>query len=173
VWPRIAGSPHHPLARWIPRSELMSKALETWPLDLIEDALGPRRLRILPEAICTAELRVRLPRHAIAMLEYRAGQHRTTIRGILIHDLDDVASTSADEYAAATLRFAAVICSGAMLGGKTFVRWLLVRHRLHDGVHPGPADRALRLRVIRRARPRLHPLPHLLPAARPSSRVRD
>jgi hypothetical protein len=98
-----------PLARWIPRSEVMSKALKTWPLDLIEDALGPDAPRILPEALRTAELRVRLPRHHIAMLEYRADQHRTTVSGILTHDLDDVASANAEEYAAAIPALAAAI----------------------------------------------------------------
>ena len=30
-----------PLGKWFPREELMAKALEFWPLDIIEDALGP------------------------------------------------------------------------------------------------------------------------------------
>jgi hypothetical protein len=98
-----------PLGKWFPREELMTKALELWPLDVIEDALGPDAPHILPEALRTAELRVRLPRHHIAMLEYRAGQHRTTVSGILTHDLDDVASANADEYAAAIPGFAAAM----------------------------------------------------------------
>lgn len=52
-----------PLGKWFWREELMSKALETWPLDLIEEALGADADSILPYALRTAELRVRLPRH--------------------------------------------------------------------------------------------------------------
>lgn len=49
-----------PLGKWFPREELMAKALEIWTLDLIDDALGPDAPRVLPDAIRTAELRVRL-----------------------------------------------------------------------------------------------------------------
>jgi hypothetical protein len=98
-----------PLGKWFPREELMTKALELWPLDVIEDALGPDAPRILPAALRTAELRVRLPRHHIAMLEYRADRDHTTVSGILTRDLDDVASANAEEYAAAIPGWAAAL----------------------------------------------------------------
>ncbi|MCU1346981.1 MAG: hypothetical protein JWO56_11 [Acidobacteria bacterium] len=89
------------MRRSIPREELMAKALELWPLDVIEEALGPDAPRILPAPLHTAELRVRLPRYQIAMLEYRGGQHQTTVSGILTRHLDDVASAHAEELSAA------------------------------------------------------------------------
>ena len=98
-----------PLGKWFRREELMSKALETWPLDVIEEALGPDADRILPQALRTAELRVRLPRHHIAMLEYKAEQHRTTISGVLARELDGIASANAPELSAAIPGFAAAL----------------------------------------------------------------
>src|SRR5882724_6467330 len=57
-----------PLGKWFPRSEMMAKALEIWPMHVIEEALGDDADGILPQAIRSAELRVRLPRHHIDML---------------------------------------------------------------------------------------------------------
>lgn len=98
-----------PLGKWFWREELMSKALETWPLDTIEEALGEDADRILPHAIRTAELRVRLPRHHIAMLEYKAGQQRTTVSHALARELDGIASADAHELSAAIPGFAAAL----------------------------------------------------------------
>jgi hypothetical protein len=61
-----------PLGKWFPRAEMMAKALEIWPLHVIEEALGDDADGVLPQAIRCAQLRVRLPRHHIDMLEYRA-----------------------------------------------------------------------------------------------------
>ena len=56
---------------------------------------------ILPQAIRSAELRVRLPRHHIDMLHYRADQQETTVSGVLERELDGVASAHVDELSAA------------------------------------------------------------------------
>lgn len=61
---------------------------------------------MLPPALRTAELRVRLSRHHVAMLEYRAGQERTTVSGILSRELDGMASANAEELSAALPGFA-------------------------------------------------------------------
>jgi hypothetical protein len=98
-----------PLGKWFWREELMSKALEIWPLEVIEEALGSDADRVLPPALRTAELRVRLSRHHVAMLEYRAGQERTTVSGILSRELDGMASARAEELAAALCGFAGAI----------------------------------------------------------------
>jgi hypothetical protein len=60
--------------KWFPRAEMMAKALEIWPMHVIEEALGDEADGVLPQAIRSAELRVRLPRYHIDMLEYRADQ---------------------------------------------------------------------------------------------------
>jgi len=81
-----------PLGMWVPRAELMAKALEIWPMHVIEEALGDEADGVLPRAIRSAELRVRLPRHHIDMLEYRADQQETTVSGVLARELDGIAS---------------------------------------------------------------------------------
>jgi hypothetical protein len=98
-----------PLGKWFWREELMSKALETWPLEIIEEALGDDAGSILPHALRTAELRVRLPRHHIAMLEYKAEQQRTTVSHALARELDAIASADAPELSAAIPGFAAAL----------------------------------------------------------------
>jgi hypothetical protein len=95
-----------PLGKWFPRAEMMAKALETWPLHVIEEALGSYADGVLPQAIRTAELRVRLPRHHIDMLEYRAEQQETTVSGVLARELDGIASAHVEELSAALPRFA-------------------------------------------------------------------
>jgi len=95
-----------PLGKWVPRAEMMAKALEIWPADLIEEALGDDANSILPRAIRSAELRVRLPWHHIDMLEYRAGQQETTVSGVLEGELDGIASAHIEELSAALPGFA-------------------------------------------------------------------
>jgi hypothetical protein len=90
-----------PIGKWFWRHELMSKALETWPLHVVEEALGNDADSVLPQAIRTKELRVRLPRHHVDMLEYRAGQERITVSGVLARELDGIASAHAEELSAA------------------------------------------------------------------------
>jgi hypothetical protein len=90
-----------PLGRWFPLAEMMAKALEIWPLHIIEEALGDEADGILPQAIRTAELRVRLPRHHIDMLEYIADQQETTVSGVLERELDGIASAHIEELSAA------------------------------------------------------------------------
>lgn len=57
----------------------------------------------------TAELRVRLPRHHIAMLHHKAEQHQTTVSHALARELDAIASAEAPELSAAIPGFAAAL----------------------------------------------------------------
>jgi hypothetical protein len=95
-----------PLGKWVPRAEMMAKALEIWPIHIVEEALGDEANGILPDAIRSAELRVRLPRHHIEMLEYRADQQGTTVSGVLARELDGIASAHIEELSAALPGFA-------------------------------------------------------------------
>jgi hypothetical protein len=52
------------------------------------------------------ELRDRLPRHHIHMLEYRAGQQETTVSGVLARELDGIASAHIEELSSALPGFA-------------------------------------------------------------------
>jgi hypothetical protein len=72
---------------------MMAEALVIWPMHVIEEALGDDADGILPQAIRSAELRGRLPRYHIDMLEYRAdpaGDHRQW--GCWRRELDGIAS---------------------------------------------------------------------------------
>lgn len=91
------------------REELLAKALELWPLDAIEDALGPDAATILPDGLRLDELHVRLPRHHIDMLEHLAELDHTTISAILTRILDDTASAHAPELSKVIPGFAAAI----------------------------------------------------------------
>ncbi|HEX7681017.1 MAG TPA: hypothetical protein VF713_22965 [Thermoanaerobaculia bacterium] len=46
-----------PLGKWFPRAEMMTKALEIWPIHVIEEALGDDAQGILPQAIRSARNR--------------------------------------------------------------------------------------------------------------------
>jgi hypothetical protein len=105
-----------PLGKCFPRAEMMAKALEIWPMDVIEEALGADADGILPQAIRSAELRVRLPRHHIDMLEYRADQQETTVSGVLARELDCIASAHLEELSAALPGFAEAMAWPGALG---------------------------------------------------------
>jgi hypothetical protein len=97
------------IAEWVWREELIAKALDTWPLEVIEEALGADAERVLPESRRSAEVRALLPRYQIAMLHYLAEQNRTTVSDILTRELEDVASANADELSAAIPGFASAL----------------------------------------------------------------
>jgi hypothetical protein len=61
-----------PVGKWFRRTEVMAKALEIWPLHVIEEALGAEADGVLPQAIRTAELRVR--RRGITLICWSTGQ---------------------------------------------------------------------------------------------------
>jgi hypothetical protein len=90
-----------PLATWVWRKELMAKAVEQWPLDAIEEALGADAERIIPAALRSCELRARVPRYQVAMLAHIAQQESITISAVLTRELEDIACARADELAEA------------------------------------------------------------------------
>lgn len=94
------------IGTWIWREELMAKALELWSQEAIEEALGADAQGVVPEAVRLIELRVRLPRYQVAMLEYFAGRDRATVSGVLARELDGVASANEDELSGAIIGFA-------------------------------------------------------------------
>ncbi|HEY2094470.1 MAG TPA: hypothetical protein VGJ81_21605 [Thermoanaerobaculia bacterium] len=86
------------MGEWICREELQDRALESWPLEAIEEALGADADRALPPAWRLADLHVRVPRYHVDMLEYMAGRERTTVSDILTRELEDMASANAEEF---------------------------------------------------------------------------
>ena len=79
----------------------MAKALEIWPLHVIKEALWDEADGIHPQAIRGAELRVRLQRHHIEMLHYRADQQETTVSDVMERELDGIVSAHIGELSAA------------------------------------------------------------------------
>jgi hypothetical protein len=97
------------IGTWIWREELMAKALELWSQEEIELALGAEAVGVIPEAVRLIELRVRLPRYQVAMLEYFAGRDRASVSGLLARELDGVASAHAEELSSAVVGFASAL----------------------------------------------------------------
>jgi hypothetical protein len=81
----------------IERDELAAQALQLWPVEPIEQALGAQAARVLPESVRTRPLRARLPRYQLAMLEYVAEKQHTTVSSLLALAVDDFATDHADE----------------------------------------------------------------------------
>jgi hypothetical protein len=75
-------------------------------MHVIEEALEDDADSILARAIRSAGLRVRMPRHHIDMLEYRADQKETTVGGVLARELDGIASAHIEDLSAALPGFA-------------------------------------------------------------------
>jgi len=98
-----------PLAKWVWRQELISKAVELWPLDVIEEALGDDAARVMPEAIRTCELRARVPRYQVAMLHHMADRDATTVSAVLTRELEDVANAHAEVLSSIIPGFAAAL----------------------------------------------------------------
>ncbi|HYO77826.1 MAG TPA: hypothetical protein VE010_15310 [Thermoanaerobaculia bacterium] len=94
------------IAKWLWREELIAKALELWSAEVIEEALGADADGVLPEAVRLIELRVRLPRHQVAMLAHFAEREQTTVSSVLARELDGVASVHAEELSWAVGGFA-------------------------------------------------------------------
>lgn len=93
------------LGTWIWHEELMAKALEIWSPEAIQEALGDDASAVLPEAVRLAEIRVRLPRYHVAMLEHFAERDRTTLSAALARELDGIASAHSGELAWAVAGF--------------------------------------------------------------------
>ena len=93
----------------IPRTELLAAALQAWPMWLIEKALGEEAERLLPQALRSAEIRARLPRYQVAMLQYLARRDRTTVSELLARELEDIASAESEDLCANIPGFAAAL----------------------------------------------------------------
>lgn len=98
-----------PLATWVWREELVGKALELWPIDVIEEALGEDAARVLPAALRTHLLRARVPRYQFDMLRYMARQESTTVSAVLTRELEDVACAHANELSPVIPGFSAAL----------------------------------------------------------------
>ena len=90
----------------IGREEVVAKALERWPAEVIEDALGRAAARVIPRGLRTRRITARLPRYQADMIEYLAGQQQTTVGHLLSRQLDDLASEHFEKLSSAIPDFA-------------------------------------------------------------------
>ena len=81
--------------------EVIAKARERWPAEVIEEALGREAALVLPRGLRTRRITVRLPLYQVAMLEYLAGRRQTTVAHLLSEQLDDMAVEHLQELVAA------------------------------------------------------------------------
>jgi len=91
------------------REELIAKAIELWPAEWIEQALGSRAAAVLPEAVRTQKIAARVPRDQAAMLEVLAARQQTTVGHLLTRALDDLAGEHFDVLASAIVGFASPV----------------------------------------------------------------
>ncbi len=79
--------------------ELAAYALQQWPLTDIEEALGRDATIILPPALRTRKLTVRLPRYQIGALEVLAGDGRESVDAMLTRMLEELADLNQQRLA--------------------------------------------------------------------------
>lgn len=87
----------------------MAEALELWTREAIEEALGADADSVLPYTARRAELRARLPRDQVAMLQYLAEQQQTTVSDVPTRELEGLASEDAQELSCVVPGFGAAL----------------------------------------------------------------
>jgi hypothetical protein len=71
--------------------ELAAYAMQQWPLTTIEEALERDAALVLPPALRTRELTVRLPRYQIGTLEVLAEEGREPVEALLMRMIEELA----------------------------------------------------------------------------------
>jgi hypothetical protein len=79
--------------------ELVAYALQQWPLTAIEEALGRDAALILPPALRTRKLTVRLPRYQIGALQVLAGDGRETVEAMLMRMFEELTDLNQERLA--------------------------------------------------------------------------
>lgn len=82
-----------PRVEW---EELALAAVERWPQELVEAALGDDARFVMPEMVRLTELRVRVPRYGVLVPGRLAQRHRTTINDIIARQLQDLTVAESD-----------------------------------------------------------------------------
>jgi hypothetical protein len=70
--------------------ELAAYALQQWPLTAIEEALGRDAMLILPPALRTRKLTVRLPQYQIGALQVLADEGRESVDAMLMRMFEEL-----------------------------------------------------------------------------------
>ena len=84
----------------ISAEELKSFAMDFWPQETIEEALGDDLPNAIPKLLRLADLHVRIPRFEILALEHLAERDGKSVSSVLARELLDVVSAESDFLAA-------------------------------------------------------------------------
>ncbi len=99
----VAGSEIDVVRTWageaVETREVVAKARERWPAEVIEEALGRDAALVLPRRLRTRPVHMRLPLYQVAMLEYLASQKQTSVSHLIAQQLDDVAGEHLQQLA--------------------------------------------------------------------------
>lgn len=87
----------------VSREELISFAMDFWPQEMIEEALGDDVAYAIPELLRLARLEVRLPRFEIVAVERLAERDGKSVNAVLARELLDVVSANSG-YLATQIR---------------------------------------------------------------------
>jgi hypothetical protein len=83
----------------VSRKELISFAMDYWPQETIEEALGDDLVKAIPKLLRLADLHVRIPHFEILALERLAERDRKSVNGLLACDLLDLVSAECEYLA--------------------------------------------------------------------------
>lgn len=89
--------------------EVVVKAMELWPLESIEAALGKDAALVLPPALRARKVVAYLPGYQVQMLEHFASTQQTSIGHLIANQLDELAAEHAEELSARIAGFADAI----------------------------------------------------------------
>ena len=105
----VAGSEVEVVRTWngdaMPMHDIVAKARERWPAEVIEEALGREAALVLPRGLRTRKIAARLPLYQVAMLEYLAARRQPTVAHVLSENLDDLAGEHLQELSSAIAEF--------------------------------------------------------------------
>ena len=93
----------------VSRKELISFAMDYWPQETIEQALGADLAKGIHKLLCLADLQVRLPRFEILAPQRLAERDGKSVDVLLAHELLDVVSAESDFLTAKIPGFAAAL----------------------------------------------------------------
>jgi hypothetical protein len=93
----------------VPRKELISFAMDFWPQETVEEALGDDLAKGIPKLLCLADLHVRIPRFEILALERLAERDGKSVNAVLTRELLDIVSAESEYLAEKIPAFTAAL----------------------------------------------------------------
>ncbi|HEX7679940.1 MAG TPA: hypothetical protein VF713_17560 [Thermoanaerobaculia bacterium] len=91
------------------RKELISFAMDFWPQDAIEEALGDDLAKGIPKLLRLTDLHVRIPRFEILALQRLAERDGKSVDAVLARELLDIVSAESDFLATKITGFSAAL----------------------------------------------------------------